>query len=385
MGQVHSLQNTLLCHGAKIQPDGCGSLSKAVEVMLSGGAEKGGETKDCNSSVNSSSSIQKLNLLSSLSAFSLVQETHNEKNLDWLRDWMWKQEGKLQMYRQYPGLLEMVTVRTRWIDDGIMSSIRANNSKNDKQQQQQLVILKAGLDTRAFRLPLGDNVHVFEIDQESVFRDKLNKLTVAGRMDQTLHIAKRLVSRKISYVASHQKHGLARSEQYSWDNKPTTVVMEDITQYVPKEVTEDQLTKLTKVLPKGSVLLLTYADQEVCFDHHRPRHLPDQDQVGHPSTGNTMNNLETVRQIVRDQKWITGFTPKQMKYFLQDLGFQVEWDCTASDCRDLYATTSSEQQQQQQQQTQNLFLVGKPTATTTHLLSMERFVVARKQTDLALW
>jgi len=74
-----------------------------------------------------------------------------------------------------------------------------------------------------------------------------------------------------------------------------------------------------------------------------------------------------------------------MKYFLQDLGFQVEWDCTASDCRDLYATTSSEQQQQQQQQTQNLFLVGKPTATTTHLLSMERFVVARKQTDLALW
>ncbi|WP_113718315.1 class I SAM-dependent methyltransferase [Arthrobacter dokdonensis] len=54
-------------------------------------------------------------------------------------------------------------VRTRYIDDRIIGAARKNS---------QIVLLGAGLDTRAFRLPLPAGCTVFEIDFEEAFTKK---------------------------------------------------------------------------------------------------------------------------------------------------------------------------------------------------------------------
>lgn len=63
-------------------------------------------------------------------------------------------------------------VRTRFIDDYLISATEG--------RCEQVVILGAGLDTRAFRLPWPDGVHVFEVETPSVFAFKEQVLADAG-------------------------------------------------------------------------------------------------------------------------------------------------------------------------------------------------------------
>jgi methyltransferase (TIGR00027 family) len=52
-------------------------------------------------------------------------------------------------------------VRTRWFDDALMAAVRG-----------QVVLLGAGFDTRAFRLPLPEETRVFEIDGAELLAEK---------------------------------------------------------------------------------------------------------------------------------------------------------------------------------------------------------------------
>ena len=275
-------------------------------------------------------------------------------NEGWVHEWFLGYEGTADLFKSMPGLLEMIAVRTKWLDDAILSTIKDNHSRSKSssgQARQQLVILKAGFDTRAFRLQLGNKVHVFEIDETAVFEEKLDKLLQASRNSNDLHVAKRLASKKITYVPASRKHGLARTDGYSWE-KPTIVVMEDITQYVSKEVTADQLRKIAKVIPKGSTLLLTYADQD-CWDNPA--------RVGNPAV------VKRVLECSGNEKWITGWTPAEMKSFLDDLGYYVEWDATSAESYHMY------------------FKDLDRTLKPKDVLSMERFVIAKKRDELIPW
>ncbi|CAB9500362.1 Putative S-adenosyl-L-methionine-dependent methyltransferase [Seminavis robusta] len=64
------------------------------------------------------------------------------------------------------GFSEMITVRTKWIDDGILSS----------EDCRQWILLGAGYDTRGFRLDLPSDGLVLEVDQPQVQQQKRNKL-----------------------------------------------------------------------------------------------------------------------------------------------------------------------------------------------------------------
>jgi methyltransferase (TIGR00027 family) len=58
-----------------------------------------------------------------------------------------------------------LTVRTRFFDDALLAAVR-------KSSLDQVVILAAGMDARAFRLEWPHGVRVFEVDREDVFRHK---------------------------------------------------------------------------------------------------------------------------------------------------------------------------------------------------------------------
>ncbi len=66
---------------------------------------------------------------------------------------------------------EFLPLRTRFFDDVILAEVRAGD---------QVVLLGAGLDTRAFRLPLPDGVDWFEVDDAAVLEGKMAALRAVG-------------------------------------------------------------------------------------------------------------------------------------------------------------------------------------------------------------
>jgi methyltransferase (TIGR00027 family) len=82
-------------------------------------------------------------------------------------------EGMSWLARRTPdGALPMV-LRTRYFDDWL-GSITARDGIR------QIVLMAAGLDTRAYRLRWPDGTRLFELDREAVLRDKAGVLGAAG-------------------------------------------------------------------------------------------------------------------------------------------------------------------------------------------------------------
>src|SRR5919202_3156132 len=63
--------------------------------------------------------------------------------------------------------MPIVTVRTRFFDDFLM---------NEAASIRQVVILGAGMDTRAFRLPWQSDTHIYELDRPEVLKYKTSVL-----------------------------------------------------------------------------------------------------------------------------------------------------------------------------------------------------------------
>jgi methyltransferase (TIGR00027 family) len=84
-------------------------------------------------------------------------------------------EGFAMLERQerVSGVSAFIPVRTRFVDDLVLSFAKRLNAA-------QVVLLGAGLDTRAFRLGLPADLQWFELDREEVFEAKEPKLIELG-------------------------------------------------------------------------------------------------------------------------------------------------------------------------------------------------------------
>jgi len=75
-----------------------------------------------------------------------------------------------------------LTIRTKFFDDGLLSAVRDGGID-------QVVILAAGMDARAFRLEWPTGVRVFEVDRDDVFthkEDVLTRLNAAPSSDRRI-------------------------------------------------------------------------------------------------------------------------------------------------------------------------------------------------------
>jgi len=84
-----------------------------------------------------------------------------------------------------------VLLRTRFIDDYVLEIVAKHNVN-------QIVILGAGMDCRALRLPLPNSVHVYEIDLEEVLKYKKN---VLEREKNSIHWTSSLNESNIHYIS----------------------------------------------------------------------------------------------------------------------------------------------------------------------------------------
>ena len=238
-----------------------------------------------------------------------------------------------------PGILEMLLIRTKWLDEQILS--RAT-------QMEQMIILGAGYDTRGFRLDLPQqSFQVWEVDQPEVQAKKRSRLdhiaktntTVAQRMDSSV----KFVSVDFNSDAMDEK--LKQADGFE-SSRPSIVLLEGVTQYIPKSSTAETLRKIKSLVAPGSILLVSYVDQKA---------LDEPEQVG---PIRSVNNLLNIASKV-GEPWVSFWTQEDFRQYMDELGYEVLENTTCSDYNESYMVP-----------------LGR-AMRSEEITSVERFVVAR--------
>lgn len=202
------------------------------------------------------------------------------------------------------GVRTAAALRTRFIDD----FVRARASRVD-----QIVILGAGLDCRAHRLPELRGVRVFEVDRPEVFERKrrgLSRVPEGARQD-------------VHYVGLDLRDDSlgARLEQAGFrPESPALFLCEGILNYLPEEAAVRLLGWIGRSAA-GSSVVFTYVDRGL-FDG----------SLGHPDREAI---VERVRALA--EPWNFGFEPRTLDARLRDLGLALGEDVTVGELRRRYA------------------------------------------------
>jgi len=140
---------------------------------------------------------------------------------------------------RWPGPRAAVCVRTRWIDDAIAAEFALGLD--------QLVLLGAGFDSRAYRLAGIDRVRVFEIDHPAT--QAMKRSVVGDAPAHVTYVAVDLVRDALS-------EALARAGLRS--GARTLIVWEGVTNYLDEPTIDATLRYAARA---GRRLLFTYVDR----------------------------------------------------------------------------------------------------------------------------
>jgi methyltransferase (TIGR00027 family) len=149
--------------------------------------------------------------------------------------------------RRWPGPRPSGVVRTRVIDDFVTGAVRDGCT--------QLVLLGAGYDTRATRLPAVASSTVFEVD---------HPVTQARKREAVGALADRARSERIRYVpVDFERDPLppALTAAAFDPDRRTCIVWEGVFSYLTPEAIDLTLAALVQLCAPGSQILLTYVDQ----------------------------------------------------------------------------------------------------------------------------
>ena len=133
---------------------------------------------------------------------------------------------------------EQMAVRTRFFDDFFTGATAAG--------VRQAVILASGLDTRAYRLPWGDGVVVYEIDQPQVIEFKTRTLAELG--------AAPTADRRVVAVDLRDDWPTTLRTAGFDPNQPTAWSAEGLLGYLPPEAQDRLLDTITELSAPGSRL-----------------------------------------------------------------------------------------------------------------------------------
>jgi len=192
--------------------------------------------------------------------------------------------------------------RTRYIDELLETTV--------KRGTQQLVILGAGFDTRAFRLAFLDKVRVLEVDHPDTSRMKM----------QTMKQALTCLPSHVSFFAIDFSCQALEEISAAVDfSMPTTIIWEGVVHYLDKEAV-DKTLEFTKKFAAPFHLIFTYIDRAVLTDPARFARAGDVDKY--------LGGAE--------ENWTFGFDPASLKAYLSGWGLRLEEDLDASQYRERY-------------------------------------------------
>jgi methyltransferase (TIGR00027 family) len=145
------------------------------------------------------------------------------------------------------GLSHYVALRTRAIDDALRDAVRAG--------ARQLVLLGAGLDSRALRMPELAEVRAFEVDHPSTQRYKIARL--AALPSPPAPAARSLTRVAVDFERDRLADALPRAgfdpaEKSFW-------IWEGVVAYLTREAIAGTLEAVASLSPAGSRIALTYS------------------------------------------------------------------------------------------------------------------------------
>jgi methyltransferase (TIGR00027 family) len=157
--------------------------------------------------------------------------------------------------RRMPGSLGGILCRTRYIDDVLQRSLAGGLD--------QVVILGAGFDTRAYRIAGMDRVRVFEVDLPGACKAKRSRLeSVLGRMPR--HVA------LVGMDFDRQDLGEMLCASGFQTGQRMLFIWEGVTQYITAEAVSHTLEFISRVSGAGSSIVFTYVRRGIIDGTDRP-------------------------------------------------------------------------------------------------------------------
>ncbi len=149
------------------------------------------------------------------------------------------------------GLVEHVALRTRAIDDALREALSHTKSSSGGPRPTQLVILGAGLDSRALRLEEVAEVTTFEVDHPNTHHYK------KARLANVLSTHKAVIQVPINFETEHLVDVL-RAAGFDAAS-PTFWIWEGVTVYLTPVALQSTIKALGELSAPGSRLAVTYS------------------------------------------------------------------------------------------------------------------------------
>jgi len=154
----------------------------------------------------------------------------------------------VQSERLVPGARNSIIARVRYFDDVVNSSIGDG--------LEQLVILGAGYDTRAYRIEGLKNVRIFEVDQRATQKIKVEKIKeIFGSLPS--HVT------YVSVDIGVDKLGQRLLESGFDRSQKTLFIMEGLFMYLPPETVDETLSFIAQNSGRSSAIVFDYIPQSV--------------------------------------------------------------------------------------------------------------------------
>jgi len=210
--------------------------------------------------------------------------------------------------RRAPGARTSAIARTRFIDD----VVRARSDAGVRQ----LVILGAGFDCRAHRLPVLRDTTVYEVDRGDTQQAKREAVArLPNARTDVVYVA-------IDFARDDLGQWLALA---GWDaSQPTTFLWEGVTNYLAADAVAGVLGWIGSAAAVGSTVVFTYIHKGLL------------DGTAHFDGGDLM--LRNVREL--GEPWIFGLYPESVESFLGPFGLALRENLGADEYRARYLPDS---------------------------------------------
>jgi methyltransferase (TIGR00027 family) len=202
--------------------------------------------------------------------------------------------------RDIPGMWNGMLCCKRYIDDALADAAG---------QYEMVVNLGAGLDTRAYRLRVLQDVPVWEVDQPDTIRQKTARVgQILGAVPAGIHLV------AMDFDRDDLSGVLAES---GYRDVPTFFILEGVTQYL----SEEGLAKTFEFLSgatRESLLAFTYVRKDLI-------------------DGRKLYDWEKARRkYVKGGLWLSGLEPAQVGEFLWTYGWRLVEDAGYDELADKY-------------------------------------------------
>src|SRR5271169_1923318 len=200
-----------------------------------------------------------------------------------------------------PGARSSGIARTRWIDDALVAALAKGI--------RQVVILGAGFDCRAFRIPEVRRAEIFEVDHPQTFATK--------RAQLAKFIAREPANLTFVQIDFNRQSLEDVLRQAGFDpSQPSIFLWEGVTNYLTAEAVVSVL-RFVASCAAGSELIFTYVHRSA-LDHSAT--FPDAEKL-----------LRSLKEI--GEPWTFGLLPDEVSSFLSNTGLRLRQDVGSSDYR----------------------------------------------------